>query len=52
MITARMNLIGYDIASAKECQWGSRPVLCTYVDVDRQGGNKLQTAMQSAFWLG
>ncbi len=52
MITPRMNLIGYDIASAKECQWGSRPVLCTYVDVDRQGGNKLQTAMQSAFWLG
>ncbi len=52
MIMPRMNLIGYDIASAKEYHRGSWPVLCTYVDVDRQGGNKLQTAMQSAFWLG
>ncbi len=24
----------------------------SYNDVDRQGGNMLQTAMQSAFWLG
>ncbi len=47
MITPRMNLIGYNIATAKECQRGSRPLPCTYVDVDRQGGNKLQTVTNS-----
>ncbi len=47
MITPRMNLIGYNIATAKECQQGSRPLPCTYVDVDRQGGNKLQTVTNS-----
>ncbi len=51
MITHRQNLRGYNIASVKECWWGSQRLLCTYVDVDRQGGNMLQTAMQSAFWL-
>ncbi len=47
MITPQMNLIGYNIATAKECQRGSRPLPCTYVDVDRQGGNKLQTVTNS-----
>ncbi len=42
-----MNLIGYNIATVKKCQRGSRPLLCTYVDVDRQGGNKLQTVTNS-----
>ncbi len=37
----------YNIATAKECQRGSRPLPCTYVDVDRQGGNKLQTVTNS-----
>ncbi len=51
MITHRQNLRDYNIASVKECWRGTQRLLCTYVDVDRQGGNMLQTAMQSAFWL-